>query len=85
MHVWAENPRTIGALSGTQMAIRASMAKDATDQTKDRIRESGAIKKYVAFLESDEVDRVHTAVVALSFLCTDNAKNTMEAYDSDNF
>ena len=27
MHQWAKNPTTIGALAGTQLAIRASMAK----------------------------------------------------------
>ena len=76
MHAWAENPRTVGALAGTQMAIRASMSK--SDDIKEKIRDAGGLPKYVAFMESNEVDRVHTGVVALSFLCTENPPNSHE-------
>ncbi len=92
MHQWAENPRTIGALAGTQLAIRAAVSKEGANENmsfdpemKNKIRQAGAIPKFVAFLSSGEVDRVHTAVVALSFLCMDNPQNSMETYDSSSF
>lgn len=80
MHPWAEDPRTVGALAGTQLAILASMSDNP--QVKDEIREAGALPKLAAFLKSDQEDRVQTAVVALSFLtaeCPDNARAVFQA------
>lgn len=82
MHPWAEDPKTIGALSGTQLAIMASMADKDNKRFKDDIREAGAIAKFVDFLKSGKNDRVQTAVVALSFLTTDNPKNASMLYEA---
>mmetsp|Transcript_8887 Transcript_8887/g.26076 ORF Transcript_8887/g.26076 Transcript_8887/m.26076 type:complete len:298 (-) Transcript_8887:211-1104(-) len=82
MHPWAEDPRTVGALAGTQLAILASVAEKDDPSVRDRIREAGAIPPLVDFLRSDQEDRVQTAVVALNFLtadCTENAVATFEA------
>eukprot|EP00929_Paragymnodinium_shiwhaense_P070832 TRINITY_DN35965_c1_g1_i1.p1 TRINITY_DN35965_c1_g1~~TRINITY_DN35965_c1_g1_i1.p1 ORF type:complete len:298 (+),score=51.68 TRINITY_DN35965_c1_g1_i1:94-987(+) len=82
MHPWAEDPKTVGALAGTQFAILASAAEKSNPAVKDDIRKAGAIPKLVEFLKSGEKDRIETAVVALSFLtadCSANARATQEA------
>jgi len=82
MHPWAEDPTTMGALAGTQLAILASMAERDHPDIKDDIRKVGAIKPLVEFLRSNESDRVQAAVVALSFLtadCSANAEATQKA------
>jgi len=81
MHPWAEDPKTVGALAGTQLAILASVAEKEDASVKHRIREAGAIGPFVDFLRSDEEDRVQTAVVALSFLTADCRENVIEAYN----
>jgi hypothetical protein len=82
MHPWAEDPKTVGALAGTQLAILASMAEKDKPRAKDEIRKAGAIKPLVEFLQSKEKDRVQTAVVALSFLTTDCSANTKATYEA---
>ncbi|CAE7214203.1 unnamed protein product, partial [Symbiodinium pilosum] len=84
MHPWAEDPKTVGALAGTQLAILASAAEkaEASKQIKDDIRKAGAIPPLVDFLKSDQNDRVQTAVVALSFLTADCKENVVAAYDA---
>eukprot|EP00971_Amphidinium_carterae_P086751 1716712-Amphidinium_carterae.1 len=40
MHPWAEDPRTVGALAGTQLAILASVGSQTNPTVKDEIREA---------------------------------------------
>lgn len=82
MHPWAEDPKTVGALAGTQLAILASVAEKDNPKVKDEIREAGAIPPLVDFLRSEEQDRVQTAVVALSFLTAECPANTVAAYEA---
>lgn len=82
MHPWAEDPKTVGALAGTQLAILASMAEQSDPTVKVKIREAGAIAPLVEFLRSEQEDRVQTAVVALSFLTADCEENTVQAYEA---
>mmetsp|Transcript_9272 Transcript_9272/g.16709 ORF Transcript_9272/g.16709 Transcript_9272/m.16709 type:complete len:290 (+) Transcript_9272:83-952(+) len=82
MHPWAEDPKTVGSLAGTQLAILASVAEKDNPKVKDEIREAGAIPPLVKFLDSDQEDRVQTAVVALSFLTAECPKNAIAAYES---
>jgi len=80
MHPWAEDPKTVGALAGTQLAILASVAEKENPRMKDDIREAGALPPLVEFLRSDEQDRVQTAVVGLSFLTAECPPNAVAAY-----
>merc|ERR1719313_951976 len=80
MHPWAEDPKTVGALAGTQLAILASVAEKDNPRVKDDIREAGALPPLVEFLRSEEQDRVQTAVVALSFLTAECPPNAVAAY-----
>ena len=84
MHPWAEDPKTVGALAGTQLAILASAAEQAegNKQIKHDIRNAGAIPPLVDFLKSEQNDRVQTAVVALSFLTADCKENVVAAYEA---
>lgn len=75
MHPWAQDPKTVGALAGTQLAILASQASEDNPSLKKHIREAGAIPPLVDFLKSNEQDRIQTAVVALSFLTTECPEN----------
>ncbi|GIX64049.1 ARM repeats containing protein [Babesia caballi] len=90
LHPWAANPTTIGALAATQLAIFAS--KDQHPEFKDTIRKASGIPTLVELLSSDvccvvclvkvlqEIDRVHVAVVALSFLSVGNHENCVEMF-----
>merc|ERR1719291_424740 len=79
MHQWVENPRTVGTLALTQVAIAGTQDPSA----KLKIHESGAIPKLVNFMRLNESDdRVQTAVVALSFLTFDCSQNTKAAYEA---
>ncbi|WBY56413.1 armadillo-domain containing rhoptry protein [Plasmodium yoelii yoelii] len=49
---------------------------------KDAIRESNGIPVFINLLKSHELDRVHAAVVALSFLSVDNVKNCICMFDN---
>ncbi|CXI26223.1 armadillo-domain containing rhoptry protein, putative [Plasmodium berghei] len=80
MHPWAADPKTIGALSATQLAILAS--KENEPHYKDAIRESNGIPVFINLLKSHELDRVHAAVVALSFLSVDNVKNCICMFEN---
>jgi len=82
MHPWAEDPKTVGALAGTQLAILASVAEKEDPNVKHKIREAGAIPPLVEFLRSHQEDRVQTAVVALSFLTADCPENVIQAYNA---
>jgi hypothetical protein len=82
MHPWADDPRTVGALAGTQLAIQASLADGDNPNVKEEICKAGAIPPLVKFLRSNESDRVHTAVVALSFLTADCSSSTVAAYEA---
>eukprot|EP00427_Karlodinium_veneficum_P000159 CAMPEP_0169168002 /NCGR_PEP_ID=MMETSP1015-20121227/60773_1 /TAXON_ID=342587 /ORGANISM="Karlodinium micrum, Strain CCMP2283" /LENGTH=242 /DNA_ID=CAMNT_0009240751 /DNA_START=55 /DNA_END=783 /DNA_ORIENTATION=+ len=53
MHPWAEDPKTVGALAGTQLAILASVAEKENPRVKDDIRDAGAIPPLVDFLHLD--------------------------------
>ncbi|KAK1443044.1 armadillo-like helical like protein [Babesia gibsoni] len=78
LHPWASNPTTIGALAATQLAIFSS--KENQPEYKEAIRKANGITTLVEMLKSDEEDRVHASVVALSFLSTGNAENCIEMY-----
>eukprot|EP01066_Platyproteum_vivax_P013637 Platyproteum_vivax@DN615_c0_g1_i1.p1 len=82
MHPWAVNPRTVGALAATQLAIIVSQ-QNAPDDIKDKIRFAGAIPKLVNFLRSQEEDRIHAAIVALSFLSDESEANGREMKSKD--
>jgi hypothetical protein len=82
MHPWADDPKTIGALAGTQLAIQASLAETGSPSVKEEIFKAGAIPPLVGFLSSNETDRVHAAVVALRFLTADCSDNTTAAYEA---
>jgi len=56
MHPWAENPKTIGTLAGTQLAILASHDDHSHEDhasIKWQVHEAGAIAPLVNFLRSD--------------------------------
>ncbi|OEH76750.1 arm repeats containing protein [Cyclospora cayetanensis] len=80
MHPWAADPETIGALAATQLAIFAS--REQEPQLKDEIREAGGIEVLVKLLASKELDRKHSAVVALSFLSVDNPQNCIAMFNA---
>jgi hypothetical protein len=90
MHPWAEDPKTVGALAASQLAIIASSADRAKEDgesaahyynVKDEIRDAGAISPLVTFLQSKEPDRAQASIVALSFLTADCEMNAALAYD----
>jgi hypothetical protein len=78
MHPWAADPRSVGPLAATQLAILSSSGDNP--RRKDEILAAGAIPKFKKYLESKEEDRVQTAVVALSFLSTDNTACASEIF-----
>jgi len=82
MHPWADDPKTVGALAGTQLAIQASLAETGSVNAKEEIFQAGAIPQLVSFLNSNETDRVHAAVVALRFLTVECSNNTTAAYEA---
>mmetsp|Transcript_24997 Transcript_24997/g.54948 ORF Transcript_24997/g.54948 Transcript_24997/m.54948 type:complete len:274 (-) Transcript_24997:98-919(-) len=81
MHPWASDPKTVGTLACTQLAILVSSGDNA-EKTKDKVRRLGGIPAVVGFLGSDSDDRVHAAAVALSYLTTDNSDNSVECYQA---
>jgi len=80
MHPWAADPQTVGALAATQLAILSS--RDEEPHYKDAIREAGGIPVLVSQLLAKEDDRVHAAVVALSFLSVNNPRNCIEMFEA---
>jgi len=79
LHPWAEDPKTVGTLAATQLAIMSSSAGNAATKVKDDIRKAGAIPPLVKFLESKEKDRQQCAIVALAELTRDSAENSKAA------
>lgn len=78
MHPWAADPKTVGPLAATQLAILSSMADS---DRKVEIKNAGAIPLFKKYLESKEDDRLQTAIVALSFLSTDNVMCAQAIHD----
>ena len=77
-HPWADQPQTIGALAAVHLAV---LANDPGIRT--RLRAAGAIPVLTQFLNSTNTrDKIHSAVVALSFITIDNDDNCREVYRS---
>ena len=77
-HPWADQPQTIGALAAVHLAV---LANDPGIRT--RLRAAGAIPVLVQFLNPQNTrDKIHSAVVALSFITIDNDDNCREVYRS---
>jgi hypothetical protein len=75
-HPWSDQPQTIGALAAVHLAVLAN-----DPDIRVRLRAAGAIPVLVQFLNpSNSRDRVHSAVVALSFITVDNDDNCREVY-----
>jgi hypothetical protein len=75
-HPWADQPQTIGSLAAVHLAV---LANDPNIRT--RIRAAGAIPVLVQFLNpTNSRDKIHSAVVALSFITIDNDDNCREVY-----
>ena len=75
-HPWAEQPQTIGALAAVHIAV---LANDPS--LRNRLRAAGAIPILVQFLNASNTrDKIHSSVVALSFLTVDNEENCREVY-----
>jgi hypothetical protein len=75
-HPWADQPQTIGSLAAVHLAV---LANDPSIRT--RIRAAGAIPVLVQFLNpTNSRDKIHSAVVALSFITIDNDDNCREVY-----
>ncbi|EER12762.1 ARM repeats containing protein, putative [Perkinsus marinus ATCC 50983] len=82
-HAWADNPRSIGVIAGTRLAIAAySEGEDVAREAKDRVRLAGGIASLVDFVRSPEStkDRVDCGLVALSYLAIDCPPNCQEMY-----
>mmetsp|Transcript_128057 Transcript_128057/g.362486 ORF Transcript_128057/g.362486 Transcript_128057/m.362486 type:complete len:332 (+) Transcript_128057:120-1115(+) len=76
-HPWAVDPSTIGTLAAMQLALLSSTVARTEPDVNIDICEAGAIPPLVAFLTSDQEDRMQAAVVALNYLinnCTPNAR-----------
>jgi len=85
LHPWAEDPKTIGSLACTQLAILASVAEKEQGEgqgIKNEIREAGAIPHLAEFLKSKQTDRVQAAMVTFSFLTTECPPNVVAAYEA---
>eukprot|EP00927_Polykrikos_kofoidii_P086193 TRINITY_DN958_c0_g2_i2.p1 TRINITY_DN958_c0_g2~~TRINITY_DN958_c0_g2_i2.p1 ORF type:complete len:299 (-),score=54.95 TRINITY_DN958_c0_g2_i2:233-1129(-) len=80
MHPWAADPKTVGSLSGAQLAILASNSEKSNPRVKDDMREAGAIEGLVELLKSNEQDRSETGAVALHFLTTECPENSTAAH-----
>lgn len=77
-HPWADQPQTIGALAAVHLAV---LANDPGIRT--RLRAAGAIPVLTQFLNSSNTrDKIHSAVVALSFITIENDDNCREVYRS---
>ena len=75
-HPWADQPQTIGALAAVHLAV---LANDTAIRT--RIRAAGAIPILAQFLNpTNSRDKIHSAVVALSFITIENDDNCREVY-----
>eukprot|EP01071_Lankesteria_metandrocarpae_P006740 Lankesteria_metandrocarpae@DN4466_c1_g1_i3.p1 len=81
IHPWAAPPRTIGALAISQLASLASQPSETPVSTM--IREAGGIEKMVHLLDSNAIDKVHGAVIALSFLSDESPQNAGVMYEAN--
>lgn len=81
-HTWAEDPRTIGALAAVMFGLLASYAPVGDSEYKAEILNSGATDQLVAFIGSEEPDRVQAAVIALSYLTAECTANARAVYDA---
>jgi len=79
IHPWAEDPRTVGALAATQLAI---MTSSDENKAKAKIGKAVAIPPLVYFLDSKEKDRQQCAIVALGELLQDSSENIKAAVDA---
>lgn len=81
-HSWAEDPQTIGALAGVLIALLASVVAAEDPDMKTRIMSAGAAQPLLQYLGCEEDDRVHVAVVALSYLADDCLQNAVAIHDA---
>jgi len=77
LHPWAENPRTVGALSLTQLTIM--MQNQGLEKAK--VGTAGAIPPVVDFLYSKQKDLQQSAILALGVLLQDCSDNVAVAVD----
>eukprot|EP01069_Polyplicarium_translucidae_P003056 Polyplicarium_translucidae@DN2200_c0_g1_i1.p1 len=91
MHPWAAQPKTVGALAATQLAILASREKPPKiapggvieippPDSREFVRRAGGIPILVKLLASRADHEAHAALVALSFLSVDSAMNCYEMH-----
>lgn len=78
-HEWADNPKTVGANACTHLVVLAASGKE---NIKNEIRDAGVFPALLQFLKSDQSDRVHVAIVALSFVTADCDPNSVAAYEA---
>eukprot|EP00914_Ancora_sagittata_P007139 GHVO01014153.1.p1 GENE.GHVO01014153.1~~GHVO01014153.1.p1 ORF type:complete len:241 (+),score=39.62 GHVO01014153.1:208-930(+) len=81
LHPWASQPRTVGALAATQLAIIASEHDASTgpgQQVLSDLRNKGCIPILCEMLTDKDESVGHAALVALSFLSVENPRNCIE-------
>lgn len=78
IHPWVKNPKTVGALTALQIGIIAS---SGNSQDKKGLLDAGAVQPLLGVAASDEEDLAQAAVVALTFLTTDNRPCAQAAAD----
>lgn len=81
-HPWAEDPRTVGALSAMQLAMLASMVGEDDSSVREDIGKAGAIPALVRLLKCEETDSMQAAVVALKYLTEESGPNATAAFEA---
>eukprot|EP00435_Cladocopium_sp_Y103_P052807 s406_g16.t1 len=81
-HPWAEDPRSVGALSAMQLAMLASMVGEDDSSVREDIGRAGAIPPLVRLLQSQEADAMQAAVVALKYLTEESGPNATSAFEA---
>lgn len=81
-HPWAEDPRSVGALSAMQLAMLASMVGEDDSSVREDIGRAGAIPPLVRLLLSQEADAMQAAVVALKYLTEESGPNATSAFEA---
>jgi len=76
LHSWALQPKTVGALAGTQLAILASTVDRDDSRIKDCMMKAGMIQHLVEYLKSMQEERVQIAMIALSILTTNHSASS---------
>ncbi|KAF4723046.1 hypothetical protein FOZ62_024860 [Perkinsus olseni] len=83
-HSWAESPQSIGSLAASRLAVIIAHAESEQDakRLRDEVRDAGGITELTSILRhADEpTDRVHCALVALSFLSVDSEENCRQMH-----